>query len=82
MNYSDQLKEELDERWRKTEILNNLIHSSIQKMAEDVCDRTGNSLEFLDSAKLGCYIAWTERLVSLLEDKNIDRLISHLEGKK
>lgn len=82
MTYADQLKQEIDEHWRKTEILNNLIRSSIQKTAEEVCNMPGNSLEYLDSTKLGCYDAWIERLVSLLEDKNIDFLIDKLEEKK
>jgi hypothetical protein len=78
-NYQQSVEEEIKHHYERAAILNALVHKSVEDVAKNVCNRPGSNMDHMDSAKMGCYMAWVERLVTLLDDKNIDWLIENLE---
>ena len=81
VNYNEQLNQEIAEHFDKAAHLNTLIEKNVNQIALNVLAQTGGKLEHLDSAKMGCYMAWVQRLVTLLPESQIQWLTDNLEGK-
>lgn len=80
-NYNQKLDKEIKDHFSKAEALYTLVQKDVARTAFNICKQKGNSLDYMDSTKLGCYMAYCERLITLLSDEEIDRLTGYLEKR-
>ena len=81
MTYKEQLAQEIKDHFSKAEALYKLVQKDVNITAFNICKQKDSSLNYIDDVKLGCNRAWVERLITMLADKDIERLIGYLEKR-
>lgn len=64
-----------------SDLLSDLIRVNVQKVAEEVVANYPKDVQSIDSAKVGAYECWVQRLTGMLKESELHYLLNLLQIK-
>jgi hypothetical protein len=71
----------IDNDFTLAELLSELIHANVSAVAQEVVVNYPKEQRNLDSAKVGCYECWVNRLCGLLKEVDRDYLLQLMQQR-
>lgn len=72
----------IDNDFTLADLLSELIHANVSAVAQEVVSKYPHDSQYLDSAKVGCYECWVNRLCGMLKDSERDYLLQLMQQQE
>lgn len=77
----EHITKSIDNDFTLSNLLSELIQANVSAVAQEVVSKYPHDSQYLDSAKVGCYECWVNRLCGMLKDSERDYLLQLMQQR-
>lgn len=80
-NTLEAIQKDIDNDFTLADLLSELIQANVSAVAQEVVSKYPTDSQHLDSAKVGCYECWVNRLCGMLKESGRDYLLQLMQQR-